>query len=186
MRIIGGRAKGRRIAVPPGYTVRPTSDRIKEALFNILGPLEGQTFLDLYAGTGSVGLEALSRGARQVVFVERIPSLVAALKRNLEVFGFSGGYEIIASDIGPAFSRMVEKGLQFDVIFADPPYRKGQIARTVDLLNFHVSLLAPGGVAILQCAREEPLVIEGDQGMTLVDERKYGDTLLSFMRHSEN
>jgi len=186
MRIIGGRAKGRRIAVPPGYTVRPTSDRIKEALFNILGPLEGQTFLDLYAGTGSVGLEALSRGARQVVFVERIPSLVAALKRNLEVFGFSGGYEIIASDIGPAFSRMVEKELQFDVIFADPPYRKGQIARTVDLLNFHVSLLAPGGVAILQRAREEPLVIEGDQGMTLVDERKYGDTLLSFMRHSEN
>jgi len=81
---------------------------------------------------------------------------------------------------------MVEKELQFDVIFADPPYRKGQIARTVGLLNSHLFLLAPGGVAILQRAREEPLEIEGNPGMTLVDERKYGDTLLSFLRHSEN
>ncbi|OPY89430.1 MAG: Ribosomal RNA small subunit methyltransferase D [Syntrophus sp. PtaU1.Bin208] len=182
MRIIGGQARGRRIAVPPGYAVRPTSDRIKEALFNILGPLDGRNFLDLYAGTGNVGLEALSRGAAEVVFVEKISALITALRNNLDAFGFSGRYEVIATDVEQAINRLVQKGKSFDLIFADPPYRKGQIERTIVLLNGHPSLLAKEGMLILQNAQAEPLEIKADKALKLVDERRYGDTLLSFMK----
>jgi len=182
MRIIGGQAKGRRIAVPPGYAVRPTSDRIKEALFNMLGPLEGLNFLDLYAGTGNVGMEALSRGAAEVVFVEKISVLALAIKKNLELFGFSGRYEILAMDVEKAAIRLVQKNLRYDWIFADPPYRKEQIEKTIGLLNLYPTLLAEEGTLVLQHAAAEPLPIKTDLTLTLVDTRRYGDTLLSFLR----
>jgi 16S rRNA (guanine966-N2)-methyltransferase len=183
MRIIGGQAKGRRFAVPPGSAVRPTSDRIKEALFNILGPLEGLNFLDLYAGTGNVGIEALSRGAAGVVFVERIAALSLTLKRNLESFGFSGRYEMIVMDVEKAVIGLVEKTRRFDLIFADPPYRKGQIDKTMDLLNLYPSLLGEEGTLVLQHALAEPLQIKRGMAFELVDARRYGDTLLSFLKY---
>lgn len=181
MRIIGGKAKGRRIAVPPGYAVRPTSDRIKEALFNILGPLEGRTFLDLYAGTGNVGLEALSRGAVEVVFVEKIPALALALRRNLELFTFAGRDEIITMDVERAVVQIVQKTKRFDLIFADPPYRKGWVDKTLGLLNHYPALLAEEGELVLQHAAAEPLEIKAGMALQLVDERRYGDTCLSFL-----
>lgn len=181
MRIIGGQGKGRRIAVPPGYAVRPTSDRIKEALFNILGPLEGRTFLDLYAGTGNVGMEALSRGAAEVVFVEKIPALALALRRNLDLFNFAGRDEIIAMDVERAVIHLVRKTMRFDLIFADPPYRRGWIDKTLGLLRLYPPLLAEEGELVLQHAAAEPLSIKADMALQLVDERRYGDTCLSFL-----
>jgi len=181
VRIISGQAKGRRIAVPPGYAVRPTSDRLKEALFNILGPLEGRTFLDLYAGTGNVGLEALSRGAAEVVFVEKIPALALALRRNIDLFNFAGRDEIIKMDVERAVIQIVRKKKRFDLIFADPPYRKGWIDKTLVLLNLYPALLAEEGELVLQHAAAEPLEIKAGMALQLVDERRYGDTCLSFL-----
>jgi len=186
MRIIGGQAKGRRIAVPPGFAVRPTSDRIKEALFNILGPVDDQKFLDLYAGTGNVGIEALSRGAEEVVFVENINVLVTALQKNLELFGFQGRYKIICMDVEKAVIRLAQEGRRFDVIFADPPYRMGHIDRTIGLLNVCPSLLTEKGKLVLQHAVTEPLQMKSDTVFELVDARRYGDTLLSFIVSKEN
>jgi 16S rRNA (guanine(966)-N(2))-methyltransferase RsmD len=181
MRIIGGQAKGRRIAVPPGYAVRPTSDRIKEALFNILGPVEGQKFLDLYAGTGNVGMEALSRGADAVVFVEKISVLVTSLKRNLEQFGFQGRYRIFRMEVEKAFAHLAEGGMCFDLIFADPPYRKGLVDRTIGLIKDYPSILRKDGMLVLQHAANETIEIKEDMAMDVVDVRRYGDTLLTFL-----
>jgi len=182
MRIIGGQAKGRRIAVPPGNAVRPTSDRIKEALFNILGPVDDQKFLDLYAGTGNVGMEALSRGAAEVVFVEKIHTLVTDLKGNLDQFRFQGRYEIFSLDVERAVERLVQEALRFDLVFADPPYRKGFVDKTIDLLTRYPSLLAEEGTLVIQHAVAEPLQIATELAFELVDARRYGDTLLSFLR----
>jgi len=182
MRIIAGQAKGRRIAVPPGNAVRPTSDRIKEALFNILGPVDDQKFLDLYAGTGNVGMEALSRGAAEVVFVEKIHTLVTDLKGNLDQFRFQGRYEIFSLDVERAVERLVQEALRFDLVFADPPYRKGFVDKTIDLLTRYPSLLAEEGTLVIQHAVAEPLQIATELAFELVDARRYGDTLLSFLR----
>lgn len=181
MRIIGGRAKGRRIAVPRGFSVRPTSDRIKEALFNILGPLDGQRFLDLYAGTGNVGIEALSRGAEESFFVEKIDVLVTALQKNLEAFGFQGRYKILRMDVEKAIAHLVQEGRRFDLIFADPPYRRGLIERIMSLLNAYPSLLAERGRLVIQHAATEPLQMKAETAFELVDARRYGDTVLSFL-----
>lgn len=186
MRIIGGQAKGRRIDVPTGQTLRPTSDRIKEALFNILGPVEHLRFLDLYAGTGNVGIEALSRGAAGAVFVEKIPPLAAALRKNLERLGFSGHGQIIALDAGKAIEQLARRGATFDLIFADPPYRKGLVGLTVRLLNACPCLLAATGTVILQHAAAEPLELEGKTAFELAEERRYGDTTLSFLQLKTN
>jgi len=182
MRIIAGQAKGRRIAVPPGNAVRPTSDRIKEALFNILGPVDDQKFLDLYAGTGNVGMEALSRGAAEVVFVEKIHTLVTDLTGNLDQFRFQGRYEIFSLDVERAVERLVQEALRFDLVFADPPYRKGFVDKTIDLLTRYPSLLAEEGTLVIQHAVAEPLQIATELAFELVDARRYGDTLLSFLR----
>jgi 16S rRNA (guanine(966)-N(2))-methyltransferase RsmD len=182
MRIIGGQAKGRRIALPPGYAVRPTSDRIKEALFNILVSVDGQTFLDLYAGTGNVGMEALSRGAKLVVFVEKINLLVTSIKKNLDEFGFRGRYRIFHMGAEKAMACLAQEGARFDLIFADPPYRVGLIDSTIGLLNVYPSLLAEDGRLILQHAVAEPLKLRAEMAFELVDTRRYGDTFLSFLR----
>lgn len=185
MRIIGGQAKGRRISVPPGYDVRPTSDRIKEALFNILNSVEGLKFLDLYAGTGNVGIEALSRGAEEVVFVEKVDVLIKNLKKNLEKFGFHSRYRIFRMDVEKAVECLADAGMRFDLIFADPPYRKGFIDKTIALLNAHPSILAENGWMILQHAMSEPLNVKSCGEFELIDTRRYGDTILSFLRSAK-
>jgi len=182
MRIIGGQARGRRIEVPPGQTLRPTSDRIKEALFNILGPIEDLRFLDLYAGTGNVGIEALSRGAKEAVFVEKIPSLTAALRKNLDRLGFTGRCQILLLETGKAIEQLARSGGTFDLIFADPPYREALVGKTVRFFDAFPSILAATGTVIFQHAAAEPLKLEGDTAFALAQARRYGDTTLSFLR----
>src|SRR3712207_9222642 len=123
MRIIAGTARGIRLApVPRG--VRPTSDRVRESVFNSLGQFfEGGCVLDLYAGTGALGIEALSRGCERAVFVERDGAALAAITENLRRTGFADRAEVIRGDVGRTLDRMVADGRQFNLIFADPPYR---------------------------------------------------------------
>ncbi len=109
MRIIGGEARGRRLYIPGTFTVRPTAERIKGAFFSIIGLVDGKTFLDLFAGSGNMGLEALSRGALRAVFVENNRALIDAISRNIETCCFGGKREILATDFIKAIQRLIEK-----------------------------------------------------------------------------
>ena len=166
-RIVAGLARGRRLAVPPTGT-RPTSDRAREGLFSSLGDLDGARFLDLYAGSGAVGLEALSRGASYVLLVEKDPRAAAVLRRNVEVVGLPGA-EVRAASV----SAVGETG--FDVVFADPPY-----TAAVDL-EWLVARAIPGGVVVVErSSRDAPL--EWPPGVEPLRERRYGEGTLWYGR----
>lgn len=180
MRIIGGRAKGRRILIPKVSGIRPTSDMLKEALFNILPSMKGRIFLDLFAGSGGVGLEALSRGAAKVVFIEVDPRCIEIIKRNLGVCGFDDGYEVISAPVAKGVKLLSKRKEQFNIIFADPPYEKGMVKEIFHLRGI-CNLTSKDGIMVIQHSlREEPgLDIDN---IILADQRKYGDTVISLVK----
>lgn len=184
MRIIGGTAGKRKIYVPARGGVRPTTDRVKEALFQILPDLNGKTFLDLYAGAGSVGLEAISRGVKRGVFVERDRRLADAIRVNLERLGFLSRAEVWGRDAAAALAFFGVRGDRFDVIFADPPYEQG-IATSILRKAASVGVLAEAGLFVLQHSRREDLTEDGEGRFDLADRRTYGDTVLSFFTAPE-
>jgi 16S rRNA (guanine966-N2)-methyltransferase len=181
MRIIGGESKGRAIHLPGGCSIRPTADRVKEALFNILGSLEGKSLLDLFAGCGNVGLEALSRGASGSVFVEKDLRLIETIRANLRLLGFEGRAEVIAADVEEGIRRLRKRGERFDVLFADPPYEEGFVTELMTCLE-GAELLTENGIIILQHSLREPLRQSVTQPLAVIDQRRYGDTLLSFLK----
>ena len=185
MRIIGGEARGRRINLPRGCRIRPTADRVKESLFDILHPVEGVRFLDIFAGCGNCGLEALSRGARRAVFIEKEPRLVKAIGENLRLLGFEGRAEVIAADAERGVRRLAQREERFDILFADPPYGEGFLPEIMKLLE-GANLLAENGVFVLQHSVREQLAGSCVQAMVMADQRRYGDTVLSFLKqHAE-
>ncbi len=156
MRIIAGTYGSRRLEAPPGLNTRPSSDRLRETLFNVLAPrMDGAAFLDLYAGSGAVGLEALSRGAERVTFVERSPRALKVLRRNLERLGIESGFAVRAESVA-AFLRSAAKASakphegakpgRYEVVFLDPPYDAAEeYAATLGVLGEAQGILAPGG-----------------------------------------
>jgi len=165
VRIIAGTLRSRSLQAPPGLATRPTSDRLRETLFNVLAPrIRGAAFLDLYAGSGAVGMEALSRGADQVTFVERAPAALAVLRANLAKLGLTAGFRIQSSSVG-AFLRRLPAGQKpgqaaaFNVVFLDPPYDAAQeYAATLNLLGAAQSgLLSAGALVIAEHRRKERL-----------------------------
>jgi len=183
MRIIGGGAKGRLIRFPAGCRIRPTADRVKESLFNILHTVEGAYFLDIYAGCGNVGLEALSRGARGSVFVEKDLRLVDAIRENLRLLGFEGQGEVIATGAEQGLRRLEKRGERFDILFADPPYDEGFLPEILMCLE-GAELLAENGMIVLQHSVREDPKESLPQTLVMTDQRRYGDTLLSFLKKS--
>ena len=176
MRIIAGLAKGRRIAAPPGDEVRPTGDRVREALFSSLQPLlPGAHVLDLYAGSGALGLEAASRGAAQVTLVERDRRTLEVLKANVEVVGLPG-VEVVAGDVGALVQAAALPGAPFDLVLADPPYRLpgGQVDAVLVALR---DLLADGAVVVLERAVRAPAP-GWPAGYEPDPPRRYGSTVL--------
>jgi 16S rRNA (guanine966-N2)-methyltransferase len=184
MRIVGGRHRGRRLLAPAGDTVRPTSDRAREALFNILThgrfaadgiPFAGKAVLDAFAGTGALGLEALSRGAAEAVFIERDPEAVAVLRRNVATLGEGARSEIVPGDA----TRPPRARLECAVVFIDPPYRSGLAAPALEALK-HAGWLMPDALAVIELgARDE---LPPPAGFTLLDERVYGAARVVFLR----
>jgi 16S rRNA (guanine(966)-N(2))-methyltransferase RsmD len=159
--------------------VRPTSDRVKESVFNILSGLEGRSFLDLYAGSGSMGLEALSRGASRVVFVEKSRSCIEAIRRNLVLIRTGLSSEVIGATVEQGIRILGRRRESFDIVFADPPYGKGYVKKTLDLLGRSALLAHPSGVLVLQhSAREEPTGKPAAFGRTR--KNRYGETEVSF------
>ncbi len=175
MRIVAGIHGGRRIAAPPGDTTRPTSDRVREALFSMLGPLDDQVVLDLFAGSGALGLEALSRGAARVVFVEHDRRALATLRANATALGLSGERACVrAGDAGRVARDAVAGEEAYDLVFLDPPYRLaaalgGALGATL------TGLLAPGARVVTESPRRAPTELTD---VPLTRERRYGDTLI--------
>jgi len=181
MRIIAGTFRSRTLEAPAGLATRPTSDRLRETLFNVLSPrMAGAHFLDLYAGSGAVGLEALSRGAGHVDFVERAEPALRALRANLARLGVAAGFRIHGAGVG-AVLRKMKPGAAFDVVFLDPPYDAAQeYAATLGLLGGAAAgLLAEGAAVIAEHRRKERLEdTYGALARTRLLEQ--GDAALSF------
>jgi 16S rRNA (guanine(966)-N(2))-methyltransferase RsmD len=179
MRVIAGSAKGIRLRAVPGTGTRPISDRVKEALFNILGAdIVGARVLDLFAGTGSVGIEALSRGASSAVFVEKHPAAVATIHANLRGTRLQADAQVIKADV---FKYLTSEPEAFDLVYIAPPQYRGLWSKTLLAVEASSGWLSPDGIAIVQIFPKELQPVPST-GLQLVDQRKYGSTLLCFYR----
>ena len=184
MRVIAGRLKGRRLASVPGTDTRPTTDRVKEALFNIIGPyFSGGWGLDLYAGTGALGIEGLSRGLERVVFVDANPRAVRVIRTNLEALGLTAQADVYRADARRALVELGRRGVRFDVLFLDPPYTQQRIAE--DLAEAAArGIVKDGAVAAAEHHRSVELPARIGR-FVKVKTSLYGDTALSVFRYEE-
>ncbi len=182
MRVISGKLRGKRLFTLKGMNLRPTSDRVKEAIFDILqNSVEGQKVLDLFAGTGALGIEALSRGAKRAVFVEGSPQSLTVLYKNLEACRIQEQAEVLSREVQAGIKILSERGETFDLIFLDPPYGKGLARRTLLALSGE-SILAADALIVAEHSPAEDL--DAISLLQRVDRRKYGSTLVSFLRKS--
>ncbi|MCG7503954.1 16S rRNA (guanine(966)-N(2))-methyltransferase RsmD [Mesorhizobium retamae] len=181
MRVVGGEFRGRPLATPRDQSIRPTTDRAREAVFNVLmhrfgEKLEGARVLDLFAGTGALGLEALSRGASYAVFIEESAEGRGLIRSNVEAFGLTGRTKIFRRDA----TKLGEAGTMapFGLLFADPPYGKGlgeQALRSARAGGW----LVPGALCVVEEAAGAPFQL--DEGFSVIDERNYGETVIRFI-----
>jgi 16S rRNA (guanine966-N2)-methyltransferase len=172
MRVIAGTYGGRRLHAPPGLDTRPTSDRVREALFSILGERVGDArVLDLFAGSGALGIEALSRGAREATFVDNAPAAIRAIAANLEALGADA--TVVRAEARRFLGGASHSGRSYDLVFLDPPYR---LAASIggDLSAALAAVVASGGTVVAESDRRARLEID----LPLENERRYGDTLI--------
>ena len=189
MRIVGGNHKGHQLVAPKGLDVRPTTDRVREALFNVLthGPflaagLDGLRVLDLFAGSGALGLEALSRGAAFALFVEQAAAARGAIQQNIEALGLTGHTKVFRRDALELGHRPANVASPFELVFLDPPYGKSfgpQALRQAHQQGW----LAPQARAVLEISAKEELA--NVDGFTVEDRRLYGDTQIVFLASSD-
>jgi 16S rRNA (guanine966-N2)-methyltransferase len=175
MRVVAGRLGGRRLRAPAGAATRPTGERVREALFSILGDIADARVLDLFAGTGALGIEALSRGAARAVFVERAPAAASVLRANLDALGLSAEHaELRRQDVLVVLRAARRRSETYDLVFIDPPYRRaedwgGELAALLS------PLLSPLARVVTESDRRLPLSLDLGPSET----RRYGDTLIT-------
>jgi len=175
MRIIAGLHRGRRLVTPRGRATRPTSDRARETLFALLGDLQGIRFLDLFAGSGAVGIEALSRGAAHVSFVESAPPALAALRANLQTLAATTTTTVVSRPLPGGIDRLTGP---FDLVFLDPPYAAAHLL-TQTLARLTGAVIVPEGVVVVEHdARHAPLV---PAGLIADTTRRVGETAFTFV-----
>jgi 16S rRNA (guanine966-N2)-methyltransferase len=178
MRVVAGRWKGRRLAVPRGARTRPTADRVREAVFSMLGPIEGVRVLDLFAGSGALGIEALSRGAASAIFVEHDRAAAAVVRRNLETVR-AGDVRVV---VGDALDYLAPPPADapFDLVFADPPYDAP--GRLAPLLSERLpAAITEQALIVVESSKRHPLELS----LPLDRERIYGDTRIAIHRAPE-
>lgn len=176
MRVTGGDLAGRRLRAPATRGVRPTADRVREALFARLGSCDGARVLDLYAGSGSLGIEALSRGAARAVFVERSATAIAVLRANLAALGLEPRARVVRGEATATLRRLARERERFDLVLVDPPYASGEAARALASLA-GAGILTPGATLVVESSRRDELTAPG--GLVVLDERCYGDTKIT-------
>lgn len=185
MRVIAGKARSMPLRTVKGMDVRPTTDRTKETLFNIIQSyIPGGTFLDLYAGSGAIGIEALSRGASKAVFVENTRASQNLILENLEFTKLTDGARLIKGDVASAL-RKLEGEEPFDVIFMDPPFDQGLERETLAYLA-HSSLPAEDGIIVVEASPKTDFSYLDDMGYEKIKERVYGKSQHIFLRKKEH
>ncbi len=181
MRVIGGAARGRRLKVPKGRAVRPTAARVKESLFNILPhDFSGLRVLDLFAGSGNVSIEALSRGAAKAVLIDESPRSAAVIRDNLNRLGLSESAQVWTAPVFRSLRKLAKLADTFDLIFLDPPYDRELVGATLRTIGQCHLLSGTGRVVAEHSAREAVRSQYGE--LVLNEQRRYGDTLLSFFK----
>lgn len=186
MRIISGINKGKRLYAPDGLNVRPTSDKIKEALFSMIGNIkEDSLVLDLFAGSGNVGIEFLARGAKYCYFVDLSRKSLSFVKKNLDLCKFNDRAKVIQSDYSKAIINFSNMNIKFDYIFADPPYNLQCSGKIIDLvLENH--LLSENGLLIIESDKSENVIENIDSKMLKYKEKVYGITRISLIKLLED
>jgi 16S rRNA (guanine(966)-N(2))-methyltransferase RsmD len=183
MRVVSGEAKGRRLKTPRGDRIRPTADRVKESLFEIIGQrIRDARVLDLFAGTGNLGIEALSRGARSVLFVDADRTAILLVGQNLTLTRLGDRAETWKSDAHSALGKLAGSGRRFEVVLLDPPYGSGYEEPVLRRLS-RSEILSPGGLTVIEHDRRIDLP-ERIDSLERLDQRRFGDTVLSFYRQS--
>ena len=183
MRVISGKAKGRRLIAPKGGAIRPTADRIKESLFNILPrDFSGMKILELFAGTGNISIEALSRGAESALLVDASERSARIIRENLRRLELTDRAQMWVMPVRRALNAVGRQGQKFDVIFLDPPYDQKLVGRSLELIA-SVDPIYPTGLVVAEHSVRETLK-SSYRFLSLNDQRRYGDTLLSFFRHA--
>ena len=184
LRITAGEFRGRSIHTVPGQAVRPSPAMLREALFNIIGPaILGARFLDLCAGSGAVGIEALSRGAAHATFVDDHPSSLAVIRRNLEVLGALGRATVLRRDAAHAADDLARRGECFDVAFLDPPYDTGSAAACMRAAGLRAIIRSR---CRLYVQHRRGAALSAAPGWRLADERRFGDTMLTIFEREED
>lgn len=182
LRVIGGRFKGKPLASPKGWAVRPTAGRVREAVFNILfSRIHDAIVLDLFTGTGALGIEALSRGAARAVFVDSSQAALAVTRRNIQACGLESVAVTLRQDATRSLSGLTALNLLFDIVFMDPPYDRGAISVTLARLA-EAGCLKSGAILVTEHSFREP-INEGTGRFNLYDQRKYGKTIVSFLEY---
>ncbi|WP_373898491.1 16S rRNA (guanine(966)-N(2))-methyltransferase RsmD [Haloimpatiens sp. FM7315] len=185
MRIIAGEAKGRKLLSPEGMNTRPTLDRVKESIFSIIqNKVYATRAIDVFAGTGSLGLEAVSRGAKECYLVDRNAATFENLKKNVENCKFEDRCKCLNLDSYEALQMLGNKKIVFDLIFIDPPYRKDMIPKAVDIIT-EKNMLQKEGIIVCKIDTIEELY-QGNGVINLVDQRKYGNTTVCFYAQRED
>jgi len=182
MRIISGRYRGLQLRTLRSAKLRPTSDQLRETLFDVLGPgIEGATFLDAYAGSGAVGLEALSRGAAEVVFIEHHRSAALVIRRNLETLGIESGFHLMTCQVLSGLERLGEEGARFDYVFLDPPYTEFREYHHALRQLGRGGLVGPGSWVVAEHSRHT-LLEEQYGSLRQTRLLRHGDAQLAFYR----
>ena len=180
IRITGGNLKGRTINVAEGKDARYTSSKVREALFNIIGDVEGKNVLDLFAGAGSFSIEALSRGAASAMSVENDPERANLLRNNLETLSLNSYCQVLDMDVRYAVPFLCSKGALYDIIFMDPPYEKGYLTETMLLLEKHV-IYNRETLIIMEYSKREAIAFSDFPSFRPIKTKRYGDTSITIL-----
>ncbi len=189
MRVIGGKLRGRKLCAFKESSTRPTTDRVRESIFNIITPnLPRERALDLYAGTGAMGIEALSRGVKEAHFVDNNSSASEVIKKNVEALGLSERAKLFKIDVDGFLDTLTEGEQGYDLIFIDPPYSAGLSATTLEKAAKSNALIK-GALVVVEAGKREPISEEilerGFKGLTQIDFRKYGDSLIYIFKKDD-
>ena len=183
MRVIAGSARRLQLKAPEGMNTRPTADRVKESLFNMLNPdLYGCVFLDLFSGSGAIGIEALSRGAAKAVFVDMSSECAGIIRPHLEFTSLDKNAELINEDVYGAIRKLGQRGDKFDIIFMDPPYAGGFYLPVLKEIK-NAGILAEDGYIVAEAARDYDFAVE--EGFKIIKERKCGPAVMNFLNLEE-
>ena len=183
LRVSSGKVKGKKLFVPKGKKVRPTTARVKQSIFDTIYDFENKTVLDIFAGSGALGIESLSRGASHVTFVENDPKVIELLKKNLEGCKLTSQHTIVALDYRKALKKLIKDNKSFDLIFVDPPFGLYEKTKAYELITEVSKLMNEDGQMVIE--HTKPLEYEVYEGSEfLISTKKYGSNLVSFIEHN--